>query len=384
MSERVYLDANAGLPVRAEVLEEYLRIERECSANPASLHRSGRRAQGELENARGRVAACIGRADSEIVFTSGATEACNLALFGVVHATEQLLGRKLNLMTSKAEHPAVLGPLRLLQQQGHHLEWLPIDDHAQACLQDLCDDEPPDLVALQWANNETGVVQPVQQLADLLTDNTAWFCDAVQGVGKLPWSSALNHADALVLSGHKFGAPKGVGVLALGDRVMYEAHMVGGGHQRGRRPGTESPALAGAFAMAMELAMAEQAENDRLWSESRQVFLDCLLQQLPSLRCNHPEVGGLSNTLNLTFADIDGRLLLPTLDAEGLEVSAGSACSSGSPTPSTVLLAAGLPQVLATASIRVTFPPKMTISTVENAARRLAAAAARLYDVAKR
>lgn len=399
MSERVYLDANAGLPVRPEVLTEYLRVERECPANPASLHRAGRRAQGELESAREQVAACIGRSASEVVFASGATEACNLALFGIVHASSEMLGRKLNLLSSRAEHPAVLGPLRVLQQQGHSLQLLPLDPHARVDLNQWPSDsdQQPDLVSLQWANNETGAVQDLPSMLQNLPADSLWFCDAVQGVGKLSWDTALLNADSLVLSGHKFGAPKGVGVLVLGERAMYQAHMVGGGHQRGRRPGTESPALAAAFAMAMKLAMEEQSQHQTEWEQARQRFLDVLTGSLgqPAVSgwtggaedgviCNHPASGGLSNTLNLSFQNLDGRLLLPTLDAEGLEVSSGSACSSGSPTPSDVLLAVGLPQVLAGASIRVTFAPKTELSTVENSAKRLAEAISRLYDVAKR
>lgn len=390
MSERIYLDANAGLPVRAEVLEEYIRVERECPANPASLHRAGRRAQGELENARERVAHALQRPAREVVFTSGATEACNLALFGIVNATSEMLGRNLNLLSSKAEHPAVLGPLRVLQQRGHKLNLLPIDAHARVVMTHM---PAADLIALQWANNETGAVQALDQLQHNLAPDALWFCDAVQGVGKLPIASELAYADSLVLSGHKFGAPKGVGVLVLGERAMYEAHMVGGGHQRGRRPGTESPALAAAFARAMELAIEDQAEHEATWTKARALFLDVLQAHLPAspnmasnavFQSNHPASGGLCNTLNLSFPNLDGRMLLPTLDAEGLEVSSGSACSSGSPTPSDVLLATGMPQVLATASIRVTFPPKMALSTVENGAQRLAKAISRLYDVAKR
>ncbi len=399
MSERIYLDANAGLPVRAEVLDEYLRVEREYPANPASLHRAGRRAQGQLENARERIAKLIGRSASEVVFTSGATEACNLALFGIVRATAEMLGRKLNLLSSQAEHPAVLGPLRVLQQEGHRLQFLPVNSHAGVDLGQWPVTErnrasfEPDLVAMQWANNETGAVQPLELLLQNLPAEALWFCDAVQGLGKLPWASALASADSLVFSGHKFGAPKGSGILVLGERAMFEAHLVGGGHQRGRRPGTESPALASALALAMELAMAEQEQNQRQWMAARASFLQQLTARLTAahggdtgalFQNNHPEQGGLCNTLNLTFPKIDGRMILPALDADGLEVSSGSACSSGSPTPSDVLLATGMPQVLATASIRVAFPPRIELSTVENAGQRLADAISRLYDVAKR
>jgi cysteine desulfurase len=383
MSHRIYLDANAGLPVRAEVLEEYLRIERAFGANPASLHRAGRGAQGVLEGARSRVASALRCEDSEVVFTSGATEGCNIALFGIVRGSAQILGRKLRLVSSLAEHPAVVGPLRLLQLEGHHVDWLPLDAYATTDLS-AWPEQVPDLIAMQWANNETGAVQPLSQMLDLMPSNAVWFCDAVQGIGKLAWNDSLSDADSLVISGHKFGAPKGIGALVLKNEVLFEAPIVGGGHQGGRRPGTENPALAAALALALELALQEQSSNQENWSRCRLAFLQELARAVPDVQFNHPTQGGLSNTISLTFPNLDGRLLLPTLDADGLEVSAGSACSSGSPTPSTVLLATGMTQPLANASIRVTLCPKMDAAVVKSAATRLATAISRLYDVAKR
>ncbi|MBC8405923.1 MAG: aminotransferase class V-fold PLP-dependent enzyme [Planctomycetes bacterium] len=383
MSQRIYLDANAGLPVRTEVLEEYLRIERDFGANPASLHRAGRGAQGVLESARSRVAALLRCEDSEVVFTSGATEACNLALFGIVRCSAQVLGRKLRLVSSLAEHPAVVGPLRLLQLEGHHVDWLHLDVYATNDLGSWPEDAP-DLVAMQWANNETGAVQPLSQMLDLISSDSVWFCDAVQGIGKLAWNESLCEARGLVISGHKFGAPKGIGALVLKNDVLFEATIVGGGHQGGRRPGTENPALASALALALELAMQEQAFNLKNWDRCRLAFLQELTRAIPDVQFNHPPKGGLNNTISLTFPNLDGRLLLPTLDADGLEVSAGSACSSGSPTPSTVLLATGMTQPLANASIRVSLCPKMDTLDASLAGSRLATAISRLYDVAKR
>lgn len=386
MSE-IYLDANAGLPAREEAIEAWTRAARDAAGNPASLHRAGRRAQGELERARESLAAQMHCASRELVFTSGATEACNLALLGMVRARAQLLGRPAVMVTSLAEHPAVLGPMRVLQQEGHTLHLLPIDAHGRVELQALRARlaEPFDLIALQWANNETGAVQPLEELADHLPHDALWFCDAVQGFGKLPWTSALERADSLVLSGHKFRAPHGVGAWVLRDDALFEAPITGGGHQAGRRPGTENPELAVALATALELATKEQTGQAEQWLAQTEQLLADFTAAFPGLVLHHPSDGPrLPNTLNLGFSGLDGRMLLPALDAEGIAVSAGSACSSGSPEPSAVLLAAGVNEELARASLRISLPPETTNETCREAARRMVSTIGRVYEVANR
>lgn len=386
MSE-IYLDANAGLPARAEAVEAWTCAVRNSTGNPASLHRTGRRAQGELERARESVASQMRCASRELVFTSGATEACNLALLGMVRARARLLGRPTTLVSSLAEHPAVLGPLRMLQQEGHTLQLLPIDAHGrvedEALRSRLA--EPFDLIALQWANNETGAVQPIAELADHLPHDALWFCDSVQGFGKLCWASALERADSLVLSGHKFRAPHGVGAWALRDDALFEAPITGGGHQAGRRPGTENPELAAALAIALELATDSQTVQVEQWlSQTEQMLADFTLA-FPDLVSHHPrDHSRLPNTLSLGFPGLDGRMLLPALDAEGIAVSAGSACSSGSPEPSAVLLAAGVEEELARASLRISLPPEIANETCREATRRMITTIGRVYEVANR
>jgi cysteine desulfurase len=391
LAERYFLDANAGLPTRPEALENFLRVERTCPGNPSSLHRRGRRAQGELEVARSQTARLLGCQDSELVFTGGATEACNLALLGMVRGQSELLGRKLRLLASPTEHPAVLGPLRLLQQQGHSLQWLKVGAHGEVDPAELqtrlaTSTEPPiDLIALQWANNETGALQPLQALVEVLPSAVLWFCDAVQGFGKATPPDALTRADSLVVSGHKFGAPKGVGAWVLREDAPFEAPAAGGGQQAGRRPGTETPALAVALATALSAATAEQPEVQAGWEGARKQFLQSLQAALPTkAQENHPEVGGLANTINLSFHQLDGRLLLPAFDAEGLELSSGAACASGSPTPSSVLLAIGMPENLAKASIRISLPPFFPRADAAMAAERIAAIIRRIYEVGNR
>jgi cysteine desulfurase len=388
--ERLFLDANAGLPAQAEALADFLRVERDCPGNPSSLHRRGRRAQGELEKARSLSARAFGCQDSELVFTGGATEACNLALFGLIRGQSALLGRPLRLLANPTEHPAVIGPLRLLQQEGHSLQWLKVDAHGQVVVADLqarlaSENDPAfDLLALQWANNETGVLQPLSAMVESLPERTLWFCDAVQGYGKAIPPDALVRADSLVISGHKLGAPKGIGAWVLREQAPFLAPCAGGGQQAGRRPGTEMPALAVAFATALQMALQAQTEVEATWGQAREKFLQRVKLALNGLFIENHPAKGLANTINLSFRDLDGRLLLPAFDAEGLEVSSGAACSSGSPTPSSVLLATGMPEKLARASIRVSFPPQFTPAKAEIAADRMTAVIARIYDVGKR
>ncbi|MCH2101018.1 MAG: aminotransferase class V-fold PLP-dependent enzyme [Planctomycetes bacterium] len=386
MSE-IYLDANAGLPPREGALDAWARAVRSASANPASLHRAGRRAQGELERARERVSAQLRCTPRELVFTGGATEACNLALLGMVRARAHMLARPMILLSSLAEHPAVIGPLRVLQQEGHTLRLLPVDAHGRvdpdALLEHL--QEPLDLIAMQWANNETGAVQDVELLVDHLPQDGLWFCDGAQGFGKLAWNDALGRADSLALSGHKFGAPRGIGAWVLREDTLFEAPITGGGHQAGRRPGTESPELAAALAAALELATQEQGAQSKAWLlQTQRLFAD-LSAAFPNLASHHPSDGPrLPNTLNLGFPGLDGRMLLPALDAEGLAISAGSACSSGSPEPSAVLIAAGVEEGLARASLRISLPPGLPNETCREAARRIVTTVGRVYEVANR
>lgn len=374
------------MPVRAEVLETWQRVERDAPGNPASIHRSGRHAQAVLEEARERVATLLHCGTREVVFVSGATEANNLALFGAARALERLGDRKPCLIASGAEHPAVLAPLRVLQNHGWTLRLLPIDACARVVLDDAArwiDEAGSAVFALQWANNETGAVQDLARAASWIDSRTHWHVDAVQGIGKLPWEAALTSAQSVAVSGHKIGAPKGVGVLRVAEQAVLDPVQVGGGQQRGRRGGTEAPALAAAFACALELACAEQknyADNAaRCCEEFLQAARACgapLSLRSPS---EHPR---LPNTLSICLSGVEGRALLPGCDAEGLDVSSGAACSSGAAQPSAVLLAAGASEADARATVRISFPPGLAPTVAAEAGRRFALLARRLYEVA--
>lgn len=383
--ERIPLDANAGVPARAEAIEEWLRIERDAPGNPASIHRAGRRAQAVLEDARARVGAALRCRAREVVFVSGATEANNLALFGAARAAERLEGVPPRLVASAVEHPAVLAPLRLLQGAGFELKLLPVDAAARVDLSAApaaLAGASSAVLALQWANNETGAVQDLAAASRLAGERVHLHVDAVQGVGKLPWDEALERAQSFTVSGHKFGAPKGVGVLRIAESATLDPVLVGGGQQRGRRAGTETPALAAAFACALELALAEQEAYAREAERNVEEFLAVARGGGPlELRCTAAPPR-LPNTLCLTLPGVEGRALLPACDAEGLDLSSGAACSSGAAQPSSVLLATGMDEASARASVRVSFPRGVSVEQAREAGRRFAAVARRLYEVA--
>jgi len=346
------------------------------------LHREGRRAQGVLENARDRVGEALGCSAREIIFTSGATEANNLAILGAARALARESGGPISMISSEAEHPAVLGPLRLLQQEGFTLQLLPLTPEAVIQEADLAaalaKTSRPTLLALQWANNETGAIQPFP----IPEEGLHWHCDGVQGLGKIPLNDVVLGADALVFSGHKIRGPKGVGVLKINPTAAFDPILGGGGQQGGLRPGTESPALAVAFAQALELAIRDQEEFALNAAQCREAFLRSLSKEVAEFSMHHSPANGIANTLSLGFAGIDGRMLLPACDAEGLRVSAGSACSSGAPEPSSVLRAAGLSKEAARSSLRISFGWNTTPAEAELGGATLGVTVRRLYEVA--
>jgi cysteine desulfurase len=381
---RLSFDANADTPIHPLVLEAWVDAEQNYPGNPASLHREGRRAQGILEDARSRAARLLQCSAKEIIFTSGATEGNNLALLGMADALSEQFGRPLSIWTSLAEHPSVLGPLRMLQQKGHLLTLLPVGKGGEISnegWEKAATEGTPDLIALQWANNETGVIQPLHLLQHF--PSTPFHCDAVQGFGKLPLHMDVLRAETLVLSGHKIYAPKGVGLLRVSEMALIHTILGGGGQQNGVRPGTESPALATALALALELAMEEQRTFAKKTNQCRRVFLDALHKKTSRFQENHTPKG-LPNTLNLTFSGLDGRMLLPACDAQGLGLSAGSACSSGAPDPSPVLQAAGLSREDSRSSVRVSFDRNTTKEEAHEGGARLGETVLRLYEIALR
>ena len=376
------LDHNAGAPLREDSLQAFLEASKEVPANPSSQHRLGRKAQGVLEDARDRVAVALQCSAREIFFCATATEASNLAILGAARARRTIAGEAPLLVGSLAEHPAVLGCLRLLQQEGFPLQLLSLNSHAQVEQEVMVAIPPDSFLALQWANNETGAVQPWAEVAELGCGFS--HCDAVQGIGKLALDPAILGASSLAISGHKIGAPKGVAILRVAEDTILEPVFGGGGQQRGIRPGTEAPALAASFAVALEGAIADQAKFASETAAAVAALEDHLFRALPAVRFLHPGTGQprLPNTASLCFPGLDGRALLPALDADGLAVSAGSACSSGSALASPVLIACGLAEADARATVRVSFGPGQNAALGKQVAEIFANTVGRVYGIA--
>lgn len=355
--DRTYLDHNATSPMRPQVRELFLETLEAVRGNPSSLHASGRAARAVVDLARERVAAALGVREDEVLFTSGATEANNLALFG---ATPPSGG----VVTSSIEHASVLEPLERLADEGHRVTRIGVDGEGRVDLEGLLAEaraEGCSLVSLQTANGEVGSVAPVEAVAATLGDlppgrRPRLHTDAVQALGRVPLALGGSGVDLASFSAHKVGGPVGCGVLFCRTGVPLRPQMMGGGQELARRSGTENVAAIAATALAFEIAVAERAAyaeavgalTRRLWTELRGALpTACLLG--PPLDA----APRLPNTLCVSIPGCDGRVLVTRLDLAGLEVSAGSACASGSIEPSHVLLAMGLPAERARSGLRL-------------------------------
>jgi cysteine desulfurase len=382
---RISFDANAGVPATARALEKFVDIASRFAANPASNNQEGRAAQAVIEKSKLQIAEAFGCATNELFFTSGATEANNLAIHGLIGDLEQQFSRKPILVSSKAEHPSCLAYLRVLQQRGYKLELLDLDRHARFAVSDYSfNDEHCYLIVGQWANNETGAIQDIAACAAAgVADNVRWHCDAVQGIGKTALNTDLLVADSFSISGHKFGAPKGCGLLRLKNPSACSPLFFGGGQQDSLRPGTESPALVASLTVALLDSIASQDDFQKACLGRKQVLLDALRQHDFSFVVNSPQENCLANTLSISFSDIDGRMILPALDIEKISLSAGSACASGAALASSVLLASNVSEKMAQASIRVSFMESYPHHDVKNELLRLANTIGHLYKVAK-
>lgn len=332
--------------------------------NPASVHRAGQRARRQLETAREQVAAALGAEPAEIIFTSGATEADNLALRG-------LEGGQGRLITSELEHPAVRDTARQLAAAGREVTFLA--GHAGVITKQQVQEavQPGDLVALMLVNNETGVLTDIRHIGMLTRRQGALlFCDAVQGFGTERMDVRHLNVDALAISGHKVGGPSGVGALWVRDGVKLAPQLHGGAQERGLRPGTSNlPAIVGLGVCAELVSRQQEAERDRL--QSLHAHFEELVLRLPGVRVNALEQPRSVKHSSVTFSGVNGEDLLLSLDAAGVQVSAGSACSAGSLAASHVLLNMGLPEQEARSSLRFSFGHTTTRSELTEAVVRL-------------
>jgi cysteine desulfurase len=346
----IYLDHAATTPVRPEVGEAMLPLLSERFGNPSSVHRWGQEARAQLEGARARLARVIGAATGEIVFTRGGTEADNLAVLG---RTRLLRGAP--VVCSALEHRAVLASARLAEEEGSPLVLLEADAEGRVAPEALHGvlARRPAVVSVMWVNNEVGTVQPVAELAAACrAADVAFHSDAVQALGKVPVRLDRVAVSLLSLSAHKVGGPKGTGALFVRRGVKLRPLIVGGGHERGLRSGTEDVAGAVGFALAAELAERErEAEMLRLGA-LRDRLEGALRAAVPDLRVNCAGAERVASISNVSIPGASSKTLLLSLDVEGLAVSSGSACSSGAVAPSHVLTALGLPAELAGPSVR--------------------------------
>ena len=348
----VYFDHNATTPLDPRVLDGMLPYLREQFGNASSRHEYGRAARRAIDEARQRVAYAVGAHPTEVVFTSGGSEANNLFLKGAAACLAPG-----TVAISAIEHPCVREPARQLQRTGWRLREIAVDENCRVAGADFlaaCAEKPA-LVSVMLANNETGVVQDVAVLAAQAGSARAWFhTDAVQAFGKRRIDfRALNAAGvhALTLSAHKLGGPKGAGALVVDKRVELQPLIAGGGHERGLRSGTENVAAIVGFGLAAELATAQLDARTRQLEALRTELEAGLAAQGASIFACAAE--RLPNTSYFAFAGIDGETLVGKLDRAGFAVAAGAACSSANPEPSRVLLAMGVPSALARGAVRV-------------------------------
>lgn len=347
----VYLDNNATTALEPRVLDAMMPYLTGPYGNPSSVHRFGKASRAAIDIARQQVASLVGAQAAEVVFTSGGTEANNFAIKGVAQAN-----RGKQIIYSAVEHPCVLEPAEQLERAGWPVAVLPVDEQGVVKLselQALLDKHPTSLVSVMAANNENGAIQPVSEIAEMLSgSNTLFHSDAVQAAGKL--AVDFSAVDLMSLSSHKIHGPKGAGALLARKTVYLEPLLHGGGQEDGLRAGTENLASIVGFGAAASLALAEREERVA-HSKKLQLAFEAGLGQWSDVEVFSRAVPRLENTVQISIPGIDGETLLMLLDQRGVAVSSGSACHAGSGEPSHVLLAMGVDHYVARGAIRISF-----------------------------
>jgi cysteine desulfurase len=353
----LYLDNAATTPVRPEVLEAMLPFLTGEFGNPSSHHTVGERAAGALADARARVAGVLGMRPSDVVFTSGGTEANNLAVKGIAVAAQLGRGAR-HIVTSPIEHESILESADYLARvHGFDVTLVPVDEFARIDPAEVADALRDDtaLVSIGYANNEVGTVQDAVGIAAIAREHRIpVHLDAVQAAGWLSLDAAELGADAISIAGHKLGAPKGTGALGVRGRVPIEPLFHGGGQERGRRSGTEDVAGAVGLALALELTEGDRVTASARVSAIRDAFIARVLATVPSARLTGHPIARLPGTASFTFAGTSGEAVLLELERRGVVSSSGSACAAGSDEPSHVLVAMGITPEVAQTAVRFT------------------------------
>ncbi len=368
----IYLDNNATTALHPEVWEAmrpYLLV---TPGNAASTHRFGRHARQAVEEARELVAKLLDASPEEVLFTSGATEANNLAILGAIPATPG------SILTSNIEHPCVLEPIRMLVERGYTRQDIPVSVDGIATIQNLPIPDDARMVAVMLANHETGAVQPVEMVARQIPRGVVFHCDAAAAAGKMPISFRQLGVSTLTISAHKFHGPQGIGALLVRKGVKLRPLQFGGHQQQSRRPGTEPTALAVGLATALDLAIRSLEGNRAKLLSLRDRFLAMIRSGAAPVVLNGPEVGGLPHAINLSFPGCAADVLLMRLDLAGVACSTGSACSSGSLLPSPVIAAMGKPKIELRSALRFTLDATLSEAEVDEAARRIVDCAGKL------
>ncbi|MBK9749764.1 MAG: cysteine desulfurase [Chloroflexi bacterium] len=380
MSRSVYLDHSASTPTDLRVLEAMLPYFTQDFGNGSSAHRFGRAAERAIEDARESMARLLGVQPENIIFTSGGTESDNLAVRG---AAWSRAGQGRHLITTPIEHPAVVNTVnQLADMMGFERTLLPVDAHGLVDPEDVVAALRPDttLVSVVYANNEIGTIQPIPQIAALAREKgVLTHTDAVQASGQLPLDLNTLGVDMLSLSAHKFYGPKGVGALVLRDGVDLAAVQTGGAHENGRRAGTSNtPGIVG-MAKALELAYAEFDARTAHLQAMRDLLIDGVLSTVPAAHLTGHPTQRLPSHASFILDGVDGNTLVMHMDVRGVAVSSGSACKTGNPEPSSVLLALGCSPEAALGSLRMTVGKDTTAEDIEYAVDTLAAVVAKLH-----
>jgi cysteine desulfurase len=376
----VYLDNNATTAVAPEVREAMMPFLTELWGNPSSMHTFGGQVRQPIEQARAQVAALIHADPSEIVFTSCGTESDNTAIRGAADAA----GTRVNIITSRVEHPAVLGPCRYLGEHGHRVLEVGVDAAGQFDLVQFGEylREGPAVVSLMWANNETGVVFPMDEIASMVkAADGVLHTDAVQAAGKLPIDVRTLPVDMISISGHKLHAPKGIGVLYIRKGTRVQPFMLGGHQEENRRAGTENVPYIVGLGKACDMAGQHLAQGMKGVAALRDRLQAGLLATCPDTRVNGDQHNRLPNTLNISFEFIEGESILYMMSDVGIAASSGSACTSGSLEPSHVLRAMGVPFTAVHGSVRFSLSRYTTAEDVDYTLQQVPVIVKRLREI---
>ncbi|HEY6350392.1 MAG TPA: cysteine desulfurase family protein [Candidatus Angelobacter sp.] len=375
---RVYLDNNASTPVLPEVFEAMRPYYLERFGNPSSIHHYGQHARAAVERARASIGTLLNARPAEIIFTSGGTEADNLGIFGLVRSGDHVI-------TSTIEHSAVMNTCKRLEQMGLEVTYVPVNGRGEVEPDEVRKAIRPNtrLISIMMANNETGVVQPVEEIGKIALEADVFFhTDAVQAAGKVPVDVQKIRCDALSISGHKIHAPQGTGALFLKKGTLIQPLLYGGNHERQRRAGTENlPGIAGLGAAAEISKNRLEHNGPAEMAALRDRLENSILESVDGTGVNGMGAPRVPNTTSIYFDHVEGEPMVIALDLKGLSVSTGAACSSGAIEPSHVLLAMGLSQERARGSLRLSLGKQTTSDEIDFAIQIIPETVARLREL---